>query len=150
MSKYKRMLRTIVGSVDYWSQAAMRHFVMEIDTRMKAADISRAALAEKMGTTPAYVTKVMRGDVNFTLETMTKIAMAVGGKLQIRVIDQAKPMSISKPIGLDQCTTMHLVGHLRMHLSQVEVPVKTEATKTLTLRRAAAVKPAQYVYEKAA
>jgi ribosome-binding protein aMBF1 (putative translation factor) len=88
MTKYRQLIRDIAGGVDYWAQAAMRHFVLEIDARMKAKGISRAMLAEKLETTPAYVTKVMRGDVNFTLETMTKLAMAVDGKLQIRFIDQ--------------------------------------------------------------
>lgn len=142
MSKYKRLIQEIVGSVDYWAQAAMRHFVVEIDARMRARDMSRAMLAEKMATTPAYVTKVMRGDVNFTLETMTKLAMAVGGKLQIRVIDQSEPMSISKPIGLvRQSQTPWLV--------QKETPMRAEATRKVLLKVVSdAANAPRYDYER--
>jgi len=42
-------------------------------------------LAEKINTSSAYVTKVFRGDANFTIETMVKLARAVDGELQIRI-----------------------------------------------------------------
>jgi transcriptional regulator with XRE-family HTH domain len=88
MGKYGRLVGRIVQSVDYWAQAAMRRFVSDIDRRLIEQNVSRAQLAERLGTTPAYVTKVMRGDVNFTLETMTKLALAVGGRLQVKVVDR--------------------------------------------------------------
>jgi len=87
MGKYSRLLKNVVGSVEYWTQAAMRRFVLDINARMAAQELSRADLAKKLGTSPAYVTKAMRGDVNFTLETMTRLALAVGGKLRIEVVD---------------------------------------------------------------
>lgn len=89
MGKYGRLVRSVVGSVEYWTQAAMRRFVLDIDHRMNAQNISRAELAEAIGTSRAYVTKALRGDVNFTLETMTKLALAVGGKLHIEVVDRS-------------------------------------------------------------
>jgi len=88
MGKYGRLVGRIVQGVDYWAQAAMRRFVSDIDRRLLDQEMTRVQLAEKLGSTPAYVTKVMRGDVNFTLETMTKLAMAVGGKLQVHVVDR--------------------------------------------------------------
>ena len=88
MGKYGRLVGRMVRSVDYWAQAAMRRFVSDIDRRMREQKMTRVQLAQKLGSTPAYVTKVMRGDVNFTLETMTKLALAVGGKLQVQVTDR--------------------------------------------------------------
>ncbi len=41
-----------------------------------------------MGTSRAYVTKLMRGNVNFTLTTMVKLAMAVGGAVHVHISDQ--------------------------------------------------------------
>ena len=40
---------------------------------------------ESTGIVAAYVSKILRGDVNFTLETMTKLAMAVGGRIDVRM-----------------------------------------------------------------
>ncbi|MGH8221176.1 MAG: helix-turn-helix domain-containing protein [Steroidobacteraceae bacterium] len=88
MGKYDRLIRRVLGSVDYWAQAAMRRFVLDLDRRMRAQSMSRVMLAERLETTPAYVTKVMRGDVNFTLQTMTKLALAVGGKLNVEIVDR--------------------------------------------------------------
>lgn len=35
--------------------------------------VNKAELARRLGTSPAYVTKVLRGDVNFTLRTIAKL-----------------------------------------------------------------------------
>ena len=87
MGKYAELIRRSAKSVDYWTQVAIRSFVSELTERMVARDMNKAALAAKIGASPAYVSKVMRGDANFTLETMTKLAMAVGGKVQARIVD---------------------------------------------------------------
>lgn len=49
--------------------------------------MTRAALAKEIGASPAYISRVMRGDVNFTLETMTKLALATGGKLHVSIAE---------------------------------------------------------------
>lgn len=88
MGKYGRLIKRLVDNADYLTQAAMRQFVLNISHRMEVQGLSRKALAEKLNTSPAYVTKVLRGDVNFTLETMTKMALAVDGRLRIEVVDR--------------------------------------------------------------
>jgi DNA-binding phage protein len=47
--------------------------------------MSKADLAEKMGCSRAYMTKVLAGDTNMTIETMVKMATAVGLQLHIRL-----------------------------------------------------------------
>lgn len=87
MGKYSEALKKIGNGVDYYAQIAMRRFVLDVIDRMERFSISRAKLAESLGTSPAYVSKAMRGDVNFTLETMTKLALATGGRLDVRIVD---------------------------------------------------------------
>ena len=48
-------------------------------TSMQENKISRVELAKRLGSSPAYITKVLRGDINFTVETMVRLAKAVGG-----------------------------------------------------------------------
>jgi hypothetical protein len=91
MLKYGRLLKQAVQSVDYWSHIAMRAFVRDLGQRMDELGMKRADLARKIDASTAYVTKVMRGDVNFTLETMTKLAMAVDGKLDVRIVSKDTP-----------------------------------------------------------
>lgn len=86
MEKYRKLIRRARKSVEYWTQVSIRDFVRGLDARMDALDMNRAQLAEKIGASPAYVTKVMRGDVNFTLETMNKLAMATGGRVHVQVV----------------------------------------------------------------
>jgi len=88
-NKYAKFAREAEASIEYWTQIAVRDFTRDLGARMDAQTMNRAELAEKLGTSPAYVTKVLRGDANFTLETMTKLSKAVGGKLRVHIADKA-------------------------------------------------------------
>lgn len=57
-------------------------FTEEVIARMEALGISRAELARRLGVSPAYITKLLRGTTNFTLETMTRIAHILGCTLR--------------------------------------------------------------------
>ena len=67
----------------YRAEGASIRFTEELVARMKASGVTRSALAEKIGASPAYVTKILRGDTNFTLDSMVKIANALGCELSI-------------------------------------------------------------------
>jgi hypothetical protein len=41
-----------------------------------------------MDVSPAYITKIFRGDVNFTIETMVKLARRVGARLHLHLIPE--------------------------------------------------------------
>ena len=72
---------------DYWAAKTTMDFAMGLDHLMKEKNISKADLARNIGTTPAYITKVMRGNENFTVETMWKLALGVGGQIILSVVD---------------------------------------------------------------
>lgn len=59
------------------------NFAVYIDRLMKELGISRSELAEKIGSSPAYISKVLRGDKNLTIESMAKLAWHVGARLHI-------------------------------------------------------------------
>jgi len=61
----------------YHAEGASIRFTEALIARMESCGITRTALAEKIGTSPAYITKILRGDTNFTLESMAKIANAL-------------------------------------------------------------------------
>ena len=70
---------------DYWTEGLIIEFTEELSRWMRERKISRSALAARIGHSPAYVTKVLRGDVNFTAATMTKLARAVGADVRIHL-----------------------------------------------------------------
>jgi transcriptional regulator with XRE-family HTH domain len=89
-SKYATFYKAAIESTEYWTQVAILDFVRDLRARMDQQQprLTRAALAAKLNTSPAYVTKVLRGEANFTLETMTKLALAVDGKIRIHISDR--------------------------------------------------------------
>jgi transcriptional regulator with XRE-family HTH domain len=64
-------------------------FALSLDERRRAAGLSYSDLAGRMDTSPAYITKVFRGDSNLTIETMAKLAVATGSELDIRLTEAA-------------------------------------------------------------
>lgn len=70
----------------YWVEQVKLAFSVELERQRRAAKMNYAAIAEKLGTSAAYITKVFRGDSNMTIESMVKLARATGGQLDIRVV----------------------------------------------------------------
>lgn len=69
----------------YWVEQAKIDFALALDLQRKRQNITLGELAQKLGTSPAYITKVFRGDSNFTIETMVKLASATGTQLDIQL-----------------------------------------------------------------
>ena len=85
LERWDRMFKEAEQTVDYWVEAAIIEFTMDIDRLMDEQGVSRAELARRLGTSRAYVTKLLGGNANFTLETMTKVAMALGGAVHVHI-----------------------------------------------------------------
>lgn len=60
-------------------------FLAELNAFMQAHDVSNAELARRAGVSPAYITKVFRGPSNLSIETLTKLADAVGCKVHLHL-----------------------------------------------------------------
>jgi transcriptional regulator with XRE-family HTH domain len=60
-------------------------FALCVERRMKHLGLSKAALAQRLATSPAYVTKILRGDANLTIKTMVELAHAVDGTLHLHI-----------------------------------------------------------------
>ena len=60
-------------------------FLQAISVRQQAHGMGNAELARRMGTTPAYITRLFQASANLSLHTMTRLASAVGGSVQVGV-----------------------------------------------------------------
>jgi plasmid maintenance system antidote protein VapI len=69
----------------YLSASVILEFTEGLYDLMQDNNISRMELAKRLGKSPAYITKILRGDVNFTIDSMVKLAKAVGGTVQIHL-----------------------------------------------------------------
>lgn len=73
---------------EYWVEGAIIEFTEELSRVMEGKGVSRADLARLIGTSPAYVTKLLRGNANFTLATMVKLSRALGHDLRLHLAAQ--------------------------------------------------------------
>ena len=67
----------------------LRNIAMLMLDRMEELGMSQKQLAEKMNCSPQYISKVLRGRENLSLETLTKIENA----LEISIIKE-EPMAV--------------------------------------------------------
>lgn len=86
--RYAALVERAEKSVAYWSEEPVVEFIDSLCRLMKRRNIKRAELARRLGTSRAYVTKLLSGNANFTLATMVKVAMAVEGALHTHVADK--------------------------------------------------------------
>jgi transcriptional regulator with XRE-family HTH domain len=86
IKSFKQMLADAKQQDSYWVEKAKLHFSIELNRLFKQSGMTQKSLSEKLDSSPAYITKVFRGDANFTIETMVKLARAVDGELQIHII----------------------------------------------------------------
>lgn len=84
---FKNRLNALRQTHSYQVEKTKLEFVRGVTRLMKLKGINNADLALKIDTSNAYITKALRGDSNFTIDSMVKLASAVGAKLHIHVAD---------------------------------------------------------------
>jgi len=60
----------------------------QIAEYMDTRGITKAALASRLGTSKAFVSKVLAGDANMTMRTISKILFHIGAKPEIKVVEK--------------------------------------------------------------
>lgn len=97
---FKQLFEEARQHDDYWTEGLIVDFTEELARWMKEKKVSRSDLAVRIGHSPAYITKVLRGNANFTAATMAKLAKAVGAEVRIHLAP-----SESRTTWYDQATT---------------------------------------------
>lgn len=72
---------------EYWAFLGALEFVDDLVAEMDAQGVSGAELARRMGTSRAWVSRVLAGECNLTFASMSKLALALG----MRVTTQLTP-----------------------------------------------------------
>lgn len=80
--------------LSYWTTVARLTFEDDFHRLLDEAGISQKELADRTGTSPAYISKVLKGEAgNFQIETMAKLARAVDGIVQIHVVKDGREVT---------------------------------------------------------
>jgi transcriptional regulator with XRE-family HTH domain len=80
---YEEMRKEFDNDPDYWAEGLKLDFAEEVGRLMEEQKVSRAELARRLGTSPAYVTKILHWTANLTLTSMSKIALAFGSRVYL-------------------------------------------------------------------
>ena len=78
-------LRAARQTHEYRAEGASIEFTNAMVTRMREAGVSRSELARLIKSTPAYISKILRGGTNFSLDSMVKIASALNCELRVHL-----------------------------------------------------------------
>ena len=72
--------------LEYFVQGAITDFTESMFARMEELDVSKMELSGRLKCRPSYISKVLRGGTNFTLESMVKIALALDSELSVKLV----------------------------------------------------------------
>jgi len=75
-------------SPNYQLEHVRMAFVGEVTRMMDAQQVSRAELARRLDVSRAYITKLLNGNANITIDTMVRVAMALGAKVNLAMTEK--------------------------------------------------------------
>jgi transcriptional regulator with XRE-family HTH domain len=82
--KLAAMLAELDTSVSYQVESVKLEITEQIYIAMQEQGIGKAELARRLEKSRAYVTKILQGTANFTIESLVKIALALGCELKFQ------------------------------------------------------------------
>jgi transcriptional regulator with XRE-family HTH domain len=76
-SSFEELFQRAEERIGYWVELGKLEFTEEMLARMKERGLKKSQLATALGAKPAFVTRLVSGHNNFTLETMVRVARAL-------------------------------------------------------------------------
>ena len=96
---YQGLTEKLDREPSYWVESMRFDFVEEVERIMEENGITRAELARRLDSSPAYVTQMFRGMFNPTLLTLAKVALALDAQVELRLIlRRASPGKSAMPV----------------------------------------------------
>jgi transcriptional regulator with XRE-family HTH domain len=83
---FAKLFQEMKESPKYRIEGIKVEITEKIYLTMQREEINNATLAKRLGKSRAYVSKVLSGKVNFTLETLDSIAEALGCQLRVEIV----------------------------------------------------------------
>lgn len=82
----------------YYLYGLINEITYKIESLMELQKISRKELAERLGVSKSSISRILNGNRNMTLETLTKVAYALGCKPEVKlkplIADEFEEMEI--------------------------------------------------------
>ncbi|NLI97097.1 hypothetical protein GX441_00365 [bacterium] len=87
-AKLNQDYEELINNVEFHVEGLKFDFAEEVSKYLgnEEGKVTRAELARRMESTPAWITKMLRTNWNMTMETMAKIAFALGMKVETKLV----------------------------------------------------------------
>ena len=85
---YKERIDELENTIEYKIESVAFDISVQIYKQMKKLGINKKELAEKLGVSRSYITQLLKGKSNMTIETLIKVAKALGMTLQIKLVEK--------------------------------------------------------------
>ena len=110
---------------DYLYEGVVLELTEQIAAQMKERGISRSDLAERLGTSRAYVTKLLDGQENMTVKTLVRVANALEMKVGMKLVPRERA---SRPVksGRSAVATKNRAPSRRSPAKRVAVAARTK------------------------
>jgi transcriptional regulator with XRE-family HTH domain len=83
---FKQLFDSARDTLPYKIEGLILDVTEQVASLLHTCGMSRSKLAEKLNTSPAYVTKFLSGGTNFTLASMAKVADAFDCDISVKII----------------------------------------------------------------
>jgi transcriptional regulator with XRE-family HTH domain len=111
--RYRELTEKLEKDPTYWVESMRFDYVEEVERMMEERGVSRAELARRLDSSPAYVTQLFRAMFNPTLLTLAKVAVALDAKVALHLspveavrtewLDLIKPAALPKQVAPVSC-----------------------------------------------
>jgi len=91
IERYREWVRSIEDTPEFLLECVKLAFAEELCRLLEEKGMSHAQLAEKLGTSRAYVTRILRTDYNLTAETMVKVARTLDARVELALVPKDAP-----------------------------------------------------------
>jgi transcriptional regulator with XRE-family HTH domain len=91
---FNKNLKKARKSAEYYEEDMLLDVSSRIIDVMENRNMTRSLLANKLDVSPAYITKILRGNTNMSIETLAKIALALELKWECVLIPQNSKIGI--------------------------------------------------------
>ena len=85
---YKERIDELENTIENKIESVAFDISVQIYKQMKKLGINKKELAEKLNVSKSYITQLLKGKSNMTIETLIKVAEALGMTLQIKLVEK--------------------------------------------------------------
>ena len=88
---YNELFNSVRDTIPYKVENELVQFTEQVTDLLAVLKLSRSEFAKRLNASPSYVTKLLSGGTNCTLESMVKVAVALGAELKIQITPKDSP-----------------------------------------------------------